>query len=137
VGIPVAEPSASGPALSPPDRPLAPHPPRPASTNATSRVPGRAVSTRPVHQTEPLQADGRGSNSDWHLGQRWLIARLDQSFEQQDPSIVLAAVLWSGGISFAGVMAFIFADLIVLPNRHPPQVLRHQGARDKSAERSA
>jgi hypothetical protein len=24
-------------------------------------------------------------------------------------------VLWSGGISFAGVMAFIFADLIVLP----------------------
>ena len=27
----------------------------------------------------------------------------------------LAAVLWSGGISFAGVLAFIFADLIVLP----------------------
>jgi len=27
----------------------------------------------------------------------------------------LAAVLWSGGISFGGVMAFIFADLIVLP----------------------
>jgi uncharacterized membrane protein YraQ (UPF0718 family) len=27
----------------------------------------------------------------------------------------MAAVLWSGGISFAGVMAFIFADLIVLP----------------------
>jgi uncharacterized protein len=27
----------------------------------------------------------------------------------------LAAVLWSGGISFAGVVAFIFADLIVLP----------------------
>src|SRR6185436_1728919 len=27
----------------------------------------------------------------------------------------LAAVLWAGGISFAGVMAFIFADLIVLP----------------------
>ena len=26
-----------------------------------------------------------------------------------------AAVLWSGGISFAGVIAFIFADLIVLP----------------------
>lgn len=30
-------------------------------------------------------------------------------------NIPLAAVLWSGGISFAGVMAFIFADLIVLP----------------------
>ena len=27
----------------------------------------------------------------------------------------LAAVLWSGGIGFAGVIAFIFADLIVLP----------------------
>src|SRR5437762_9665314 len=27
----------------------------------------------------------------------------------------LASVLWSGGISFAGVIAFIFADLIVLP----------------------
>ncbi len=30
-------------------------------------------------------------------------------------NVPLAAVLWSGGISFAGVMAFIFADLIVLP----------------------
>ncbi len=28
----------------------------------------------------------------------------------------LAAVLWSGGISFAGVIAFIFADLIVFPS---------------------
>src|SRR5436305_4167690 len=30
-------------------------------------------------------------------------------------NVPLAAVLWSGGISFAGIMAFIFADLIVLP----------------------
>jgi uncharacterized membrane protein YraQ (UPF0718 family)/YHS domain-containing protein len=30
-------------------------------------------------------------------------------------NVPVAAVLWSGGISFAGVMAFIFADLIVLP----------------------
>jgi uncharacterized protein len=30
-------------------------------------------------------------------------------------NIPLAAVLWSGGISFAGVIAFVFADLIVLP----------------------
>jgi uncharacterized protein len=30
-------------------------------------------------------------------------------------NVPLAAVLWSGGISFAGVMAFLFADLIVLP----------------------
>jgi uncharacterized membrane protein YraQ (UPF0718 family)/YHS domain-containing protein len=30
-------------------------------------------------------------------------------------NVPLAAVLWSGGIGFAGVLAFIFADLIVLP----------------------
>jgi hypothetical protein len=26
-----------------------------------------------------------------------------------------AAVLWAGGISFAGVIAFIYADLIIIP----------------------
>jgi uncharacterized protein len=30
-------------------------------------------------------------------------------------NVPLAAVLWSGGISFAGVIAFVFADLIILP----------------------
>ena len=30
-------------------------------------------------------------------------------------NVPLAAVLWSGGISFAGVVAFIFADLITIP----------------------
>jgi uncharacterized protein len=30
-------------------------------------------------------------------------------------NIPLAAVLWAGGISFAGVLAFIYADLITLP----------------------
>jgi uncharacterized membrane protein YraQ (UPF0718 family)/YHS domain-containing protein len=30
-------------------------------------------------------------------------------------NIPLAAVLWSGGISFGGVIAFIFADLIIVP----------------------
>ena len=30
-------------------------------------------------------------------------------------NVPLAAVLWSGGISFAGVMSFLFADLLVLP----------------------
>ena len=30
-------------------------------------------------------------------------------------NIPLAAVLWNGGISFGGVVAFIFADLIVIP----------------------
>ncbi len=30
-------------------------------------------------------------------------------------NVPLAAVLWSGGITFAGVLAFLFADLIVVP----------------------
>jgi uncharacterized membrane protein YraQ (UPF0718 family) len=30
-------------------------------------------------------------------------------------NIPLAAVLWNGGISFGGVVAFLFADLIILP----------------------
>ena len=30
-------------------------------------------------------------------------------------NVPLAAVLWNGGISFGGVLAFIFADLIILP----------------------
>jgi uncharacterized membrane protein YraQ (UPF0718 family) len=30
-------------------------------------------------------------------------------------NVPVAAVLWSGGIGFAGVIAFIFADLVVLP----------------------
>jgi hypothetical protein len=30
-------------------------------------------------------------------------------------NVPLAAVLWSGGIGFAGVLAFLYADLIVLP----------------------
>ena len=30
----------------------------------------------------------------------------------------LAAVLWNGGISFGGVVSFIFADLIIIPIAH-------------------
>jgi uncharacterized membrane protein YraQ (UPF0718 family) len=30
-------------------------------------------------------------------------------------NVPMAAVLWNGGISFGGVVAFIFADLIILP----------------------
>jgi len=33
-------------------------------------------------------------------------------------NVPLAAVLWNGGISFGGVLAFIFADLIILPILH-------------------
>ena len=30
-------------------------------------------------------------------------------------NVPLAAVLWAGGISFSGVIAFIYADLIIVP----------------------
>jgi uncharacterized membrane protein YraQ (UPF0718 family) len=33
-------------------------------------------------------------------------------------NVPLAAVLWNGGISFGGVVAFIFADLIIIPLIH-------------------
>jgi uncharacterized membrane protein YraQ (UPF0718 family)/YHS domain-containing protein len=49
----------------------------------------------------------------WNVVAGPLIAVL--SFVCSIGNIPLAAVLWSGGISFAGVIAFIFADLIVLP----------------------
>jgi uncharacterized membrane protein YraQ (UPF0718 family)/YHS domain-containing protein len=49
----------------------------------------------------------------WNVIVGPLIAVL--SFVCSIGNVPLAAVLWSGGISFAGVMAFIFADLIVLP----------------------
>ena len=49
----------------------------------------------------------------WNVVAGPLIAVL--SFVCSIGNVPLAAVLWSGGISFAGVMAFIFADLIVLP----------------------
>jgi uncharacterized protein len=37
------------------------------------------------------------------------------SFVSSVGNVPLAAVLWNGGISFGGVLAFIFADLIILP----------------------
>jgi uncharacterized protein len=42
-----------------------------------------------------------------------LVAML--SFVCSIGNVPLAAVLWNGGISFGGVVSFIFADLIVLP----------------------
>jgi uncharacterized membrane protein YraQ (UPF0718 family) len=42
-----------------------------------------------------------------------LVAML--SFVCSVGNVPLAAVLWNGGISFGGVIAFIYADLIILP----------------------
>ncbi len=41
-------------------------------------------------------------------------------------NVPLAAVLWNGGISFGGVVAFIFADLIVLPILNIYRKIRHR-----------
>jgi uncharacterized membrane protein YraQ (UPF0718 family) len=49
----------------------------------------------------------------WGVAVGPLIAVL--SFVCSIGNVPLAAVLWNGGMSFGGVMAFIFADLIVLP----------------------
>ena len=49
----------------------------------------------------------------WNAVAGPLIAVL--SFVCSVGNVPLAAVLWSGGISFAGVIGFIFADLIVIP----------------------
>jgi hypothetical protein len=40
---------------------------------------------------------------------------MDMSFVCSIGNVSLAAVLWNGGISFSGVVAFIFADLLILP----------------------
>ena len=41
-------------------------------------------------------------------------------------NVPLAAALWNGGISFGGVISFIFADLIAFPLLHDlPPLLRH------------
>jgi len=49
----------------------------------------------------------------WNVIAGPLIAVL--SFVCSVGNVPLAAVLWAGGISFSGAIAFIFADLIVLP----------------------
>jgi hypothetical protein len=49
----------------------------------------------------------------WNVVVGPLVAML--SFVCSVGNIPLAAVLWAGGISFAGVIAFIYADLIVIP----------------------
>jgi uncharacterized protein len=49
----------------------------------------------------------------WNVVVGPLVALL--SFVCSVGNVPLAAVLWAGGISFAGVIAFIYADLIVIP----------------------
>jgi uncharacterized membrane protein YraQ (UPF0718 family) len=49
----------------------------------------------------------------WNAGIGILIAVF--AFVSSVGNIVMAAVLWQGGISFGGVIAFILADLVTIP----------------------
>jgi len=60
-----------------------------------------------------LFLQGHGAATVWGPLIGPLVAML--SFVCSIGNVPLAAVLWNGGISFGGVIAFIFADLIILP----------------------
>ena len=75
----------------------------PASSRCWARTSSTGCSSRT--RRRPCGRSGRAHRTGHRRPELRLLGR-------QRP---LAAVLWSGGISFAGVMAFIFADLIVLP----------------------
>jgi uncharacterized protein len=58
-----------------------------------------------------------GTGGGWQLLENVLIGPLVAvlSFVCSVGNVPLAAVLWAGGISFSGVIAFIYADLIIVP----------------------
>src|SRR5215218_9942287 len=58
-----------------------------------------------------------GTGGGWQLLENAIVGPLVAvlSFVCSVGNVPLAAVLWAGGISFAGVVAFIYADLIVVP----------------------
>ena len=77
-------------------------------------IAGALAAWVPEHSWRSLFLEGHST-----LGKLWgpvvgpIVAML--SFVCSIGNVPLAAVLWNGGISFGGVLAFIFADLIVLP----------------------
>jgi uncharacterized membrane protein YraQ (UPF0718 family) len=77
-------------------------------------IAGALAAWVPNHVWQSLFLTHHGS-----LGKLWgplvgpLVAII--SFVCSIGNVPLAAVLWNGGISFGGVIAFIFADLIILP----------------------
>ena len=69
---------------------------------------------------------GHGEHTFWEVLQHALVAPAAAfiTFIGSMGNIPLAAVLFGSGVSFAGVMAFIFSDLVVFPvlrinARHP------------------
>jgi uncharacterized protein len=73
------------------------------------------VSLLPLHILNSLFLTNTGGAG--QLSENVLVGPLVAvlSFVCSVGNIPLAAVLWAGGISFAGVIAFIYADLIILP----------------------
>lgn len=81
-------------------------------------IAGTLAATIPQSWWEALfLASGNGSPSFWVLIENALVGPLIAilSFVCSVGNIPLAAVLWSNGISFSGVIAFIFADLVTIP----------------------
>ena len=62
-----------------------------------------------------MQADQRGDRLAHGIGVVQLDDVLPKQMTPEVQDVPLAAVLWNGGISFGGVVAFIYADLLVLP----------------------
>jgi len=58
-----------------------------------------------------------GTGGRWQLLENVVVGPLVAvlSFVCSVGNVPLAAVLWAGGISFSGVIAFIYADLIIIP----------------------
>ena len=58
-----------------------------------------------------------GTGGRWQLLENVIVGPLVAvlSFVCSVGNVPLAAVLWAGGISFSGVIAFIYADLIIIP----------------------
>ena len=79
----------------------------------------------PTHVWNAVFVEGHGF---WTSLENVLVGPLIAfiSFVCSIGNVPMAAALWHGGISFGGVISFIFADLIALPLvARVPQVLRH------------
>lgn len=77
-------------------------------------VAGFLATLVPLHLWNTLFIHGHGS---WTIIENALVGPLIAvvSWVCSIGNVPLAAALWSGGISFGGVIAFIFADLIAMP----------------------
>jgi uncharacterized membrane protein YraQ (UPF0718 family) len=57
----------------------------------------------------------RAATGDWSSNQRLATLATERGDIDGTVNLPLAAVLWNGGISFGGVIAFIYSDLLILP----------------------